>query len=485
MSQVKPSIRVLSEDDIARVHRDSLTILAEVGVRVESGRARELLAKAAGRSSAASGAGDSPIVRLPPLLVEWALKVAPSEVRVFTRDGRPAFHLGPAAGEGTRFGIGVTNLYYQQPADDRVVPFTREHQALSTRLGDALPEFEVISTIGIPQDLPPESADLYATLELAANTLKPLVLLVAEERAFVPVLDLLEELCGELGRRPFVLPYFNPVSPLVINGTTSDKMAAAIGRGLPIIYSNYGMSGATTPITPAGTLALLNAELLAGLVLAQLMRERTPVILGSLPAGFDMKLMMSYYGPETMLLNLACAEMMAYYRLPHCGTSGSGAGWGPDVQAADLFWMNHLTSLVGRSGLAPFVGGNFDSLVFSPAAAVYSDHIIGMARRFAAGFALDDAGTGLAEIAEAGPGGDFFGAGLTMENFRTAVFESPVFPRMTLAAWQEKGGPRADEILRRRTQALLADHRPPDGHDDLIGRGEDLAHKLAPLAAKP
>lgn len=75
-----------------------------------------------------------------------------------------------------------------------------------------------------------------------------------------------------------------------------------------------------------GALAVLNAELLAGLVLAQLIREGAPVILGSLPASFDMHTMMSYYGAETMLLNLACGEMMAHYGVPHCGTSGSGGG---------------------------------------------------------------------------------------------------------------------------------------------------------------
>ncbi|MGE5742238.1 MAG: trimethylamine methyltransferase family protein [Candidatus Aminicenantes bacterium RBG_16_66_30] len=485
MSQVKPVLRVLSDEAVARVHHVSLKILAEVGVRVESSRARDLLLKASGGLSSASEGGDCRTVRLPAPLIEWALRATPSEVSIFTRDRRLAFSLGPEAAGGTRFGIGVTNLRYQDPADDRVVPFTREHQASSTRLGDALSAFDVVSTIGVPQDLPPDSADLYGTLEMAANTLKPLVLLVAEERAFVPVLDLLEELCGEMGERPFVVPYFNPVTPLVINAGTSDKMFAAIERGLPIIYSNYGMSGATTPITPAGTLALLNAELLAGLVLAQLMREGAPVIVGSLPAGFDMKGMMSYYGAETMLLNLACAEMMANYRLPHCGTSGSGAGWGPDLPAADLFWMNHLTSLVGRSGLAPFVGGNFDSLAFSPAAAVYADHVIGLARRFAAGFALDDANLGLAEIFEAGPGGDYFGAGLTMANFRTAAYESPVFPRMTLAGWEERQGPKALDFLRERTVSLLAGHRPPADHDDLIGRGEELARKLTPTAAKP
>ncbi len=171
------------------------------------------------------------------------------------------------------------------------------------------------------------------------------------------------------------------------------------------------------------------------------MREGAPVILGSLPAGFDMATAASYYGPETMLLNLACAEMMAHYRLPHCGTSGSGAGWGADLPAADLFWMNHLTSCLGRAGLAPFVGGNFDSLAFSPTAAVYADHIIRQARRFAAGFALDEEALGLPEIAEVGPGGDFLAADLTLRHFREVAFNSPIFPRLSLEAWQAGGGP--------------------------------------------
>ena len=125
----------------------------------------------------------------------------------------------------------------------------------------------------------------------------------------------------------------------------------------------------------------MNAELLAGLALAQLARPGTPVILGSLPAYFDMRSMQDFYDPHSLLINLACAEMMAHYGLPHAGTSGSGIGWGADLAAAGLLWMNHLTSLLGRSGLAPFVGGNLGSKAFSPAMAVYSheDHRPGAA----------------------------------------------------------------------------------------------------------
>ena len=466
MSRVIPRLTVLSTEQIGEVHDRSLEILAATGVRVDAPAARALLAKA----GMPSGSDDR--VRVPPEIVAWALRAAPPAVTVHRRTGETAFTLGRGS-EGTRFGIGVTNLYYQDPLTDSAVPFTRAHMAACTRLGDALPAFDCVSTIGVPRDLPPSSADLYATLEMAANTTKPLVLLVSEAAAFEPALDLLEAVCGKSPGRPYVVPYFNPISPLVINAATSDKMAASIARGLPIVYSNYGKAAATTPITPAGTLALLNAELLAGLVLAQLMKEGAPVILGSLPAGFDMATAASYYGPETMLLNLACAEMMAHYRLPHCGTSGSGAGWGADLLAADLFWMNHLTSCLGAAGLAPFVGGNFDSLAFSPAAAVYADHVIRQARRFAGGFSLDDESLGLDEIAEAGPGGSFLMAGLTLRHFREAAFTSPVFPRLSLEAWQAKGEPKADAFVRRHTMELMESHPAPPDHDGLIERGED------------
>lgn len=466
--QIRPQLSVLTDAQIAQVHGDSLAILAETGVRVDSPRARSLFVRAVG------GSAEHEAVRLPPELIAWALRVAPRSATICDRRGQVAFTLGPAGQGGARFGIGVTNLYYQDPTTDEVVPFCREHMARCTRLGDALPGFDVISTLGVLRDEPPERADLVAALEMVANTTKPLVLLVSEAEAFEPVLALLEALAGDLGARPFVIPYFNPVTPLVINAETSDKMVAAIARGLPIIYSNYGMAGATTPITPAGTLALLNAELLAGLVLAQLLRAGTPVILGSLPASFDMRGMFTYYGPETMLLNLACAEMMAYYGLPHCGTSGSGAGWGADLLAADGFWLNHLTACVGKVGLAPFVGGNFDSLAFSPAAAVYADHIIRQARRFAGGFALDAAAVGLAEIAAIGPGGNYLMSDLTLRRFRAADDRSPIFPRVRLEEWQARGSPRAADLLRAHTVDLLAHAAPPEDHAELLARGEAL-----------
>jgi trimethylamine--corrinoid protein Co-methyltransferase len=258
----------------------------------------------------------------------------------------------------------------------------------------------------------------------------------------------------------------------VLNSETTMKMDAAIKRGLPLIFSNYGMSGATCPITPAGTLALLTAELLAGLTYSQLVKEGAPVILGSLPAAFDMKNAGSFYSPGTLLLNLACAEMMTLYKIPHCGTSGSGNGWGADLLASTFLCINHFTSCLGAAGMVPFVGGSFDSLVFSPELVVYADDLILQSRRFAAGFSIEDEAVGFSDISQIGPGGNFLLSNLTGKYFRQSQFSSTIWPFLTLDKWQAKGEPPAEQILNQRTRDLLNNLKTPEDRDDILSKGD-------------
>jgi trimethylamine---corrinoid protein Co-methyltransferase len=469
MSLVQPRLEVLDREQVQQIHAYSLRILSTCGVRIDSEDALRLFAQHAGPAAI-----DGDRVRIPGELVEWAIEVAPHSVDVHDRRGGLAFRLpGPA-----RFGVGVTSLHYQDPVSDEVSPFTRKHMESMVRLGHLLPSYDVISTVGVVQDVSPSSSDLYATLDMVANTDKPLVILVSDDEIFPQVLDLLETVSGDLASSPFVMPYLNPISPLVINGGTVFKMRHAVQRNLPVIYSNYGMAGASTPITPASALVLLNAELLAGLTLSQLLREGTPIVLGSLPAIFDMRGMGSFYEPRSYLLDLVCAEMMAYYRLPHCGTSGSGMGWGPDLITAGHQWANHLVSCMGKAGLVPFVGDLLGSKAFSPAVVVYANEVIEQARLLSQGFTLDDASVALGEILEVGPGGSFLMSALTLQHFRDAAFQSEVFPNLTLEKWQERGFPAAQRLLREHTRRLLESLEPPEDHAELMARGEAYIHSI-------
>jgi trimethylamine--corrinoid protein Co-methyltransferase len=462
MNNVRPKLTLLNEEQIQQTHHYALRILSETGVRVDSPSVVELLEKT--KQARVEGR----CVKISSELVERSIQSAPSTIQIYDRRGNPAFNLG---NDRLRFGIGVTALYYQNPTNDELVSFTRKHMRDLTRLGSALPLYDVISTPGIVRDVPEQFGDLYGSLEHLANTTKPLVLLVSDEHNFDPVLRMFEHLHGDLSSQPFVLPYFNPVSPLVMDPGTLLKMETAIGRGLPIIFSNYSMAGASTPLTPAGILSLLLAELLAGLVISQVIKPGTPVVLGMLPVYFDMKGLQTFYDPQSLLLNLACAEIMAHYDLPHCGTSGSGTGWGMDLMAADTYWMNVLTFALTKGGLAPFVGDSLGSKTISPTTIVHVHEIIDQALHFASGFQLDDTQAALDEIAKVGPGGSFLSSPSTLKNYKSGYYVSSVYPRLTMEQWQAEGQPEAIRVLREKTQDLLANLSAPEDYEEVVGKG--------------
>ncbi len=467
-----PKIRFLDEEQQSFVHQNSLQILARTGLKVESDVARDLLAKAIGKPQ------DPEKVFIPADLVEWAIQSAPSNITLYKRDGKKAFHLGSDYTGNTIFGIGVTNTHYQEYRTDKLLQFTREHMKISSRLGEALSEFDVVSTIGIPSDVPPDVADLYGALDMYTNTGKTLVILIMNDGSISYVFDLISNLNTNPFDTPSIITYVNPVTPLILNNGTIRKMIHSIELGFPVAFSNYSMYGATTPAPAIGTLSLMNAELLAGLVLGQLIQEGAPMILGSLPASFDMTTMESPFTPQTFLLNLACAEMMDYYGLPHCGTSGSGAGWGADLPAADMLWMNHLTSSLGRVGLVPFVGSNFESLAFSPAMVIHSNQIIRQVREFSHGIELGNFKDSFDEIMKAGPGGNFLTSEQTLKEMESFAKQENIWKGMTVERWENAGKPKASDRLKEYVEAIMNSLKPPDDYEQIMEKGEAMIRKI-------
>lgn len=473
MNNVRPHLSMLNEEQKQEIHQYTMQLLATTGVRVDSPSAVQMLERQIGRAQV-----DGRTVRIPPELVEWAIKVAPREIQIYDRRGNPQFKIGGEE-DWTRFGIGVTALYFQEPETDTPVLFQRKHMQDMVRVGNKLRHYDMVSTIGVVRDVPDYLTDLIGSLEHFANGIKPLVLLCSDEHKFDDVLRMFETLHGgSLGEKPFIIPYFNPVSPLVMNEGTVDKMKIAIERGLPVIVSNYSLSGATTPITPAGTIAVLLAELLAGLVIGQLYREGAPMFLGMLPVYLDMKTLLNFYDPQSILVSLACAEMMAHYGIPHCGTSGSGTGWGMDLLAAETYWMNTLMFVLTKGGIAPFVGDTLGSKAVSPLTFIYCHELIDQALRFSSGFQLDDAHVGLNEIHQVGPGKGYVSAPTTLKKYRNGYYVSPIFPRWSMEKWIEAGQPSAQKRLRDYGVEFLKDLPAPEDHEELIRKGEEFIEKL-------
>jgi trimethylamine---corrinoid protein Co-methyltransferase len=464
---VRPGLQLLSPGQIDEVHRYSIAILEKTGIKVESKTARSIFEK----SDACKVEND--VVYIQGELINEAIRQAPSNIEVFNKSGDVAFQLGKKQGNETHFGIGVTNTWFQEMEQGQVELFTRKHMQHSTKLGDLLDNYAMISTLGIPSDVSAESSDLYAALDMYTHTTKPLVLLISGEDKINDVFDLLTFLHGDISAKPFCIPYVNPITPLVLNRATTDKMIASIERRLPLMYSNYSMYGGTSPMTEGGSLALLNAELLAGLVFSQLVEAGSKIILGSLPAAFNMSTMGSTYTPTSYLLNLACAEMMDHYEIPHCGTSGSNNGRGADLLASGDLWLNHLSSCMGKIGCAPFVGGNFDSMAFSPTKVVLSNHIIGEARKFARGFTLNEACVNLEEVTAVGHGGNYFTSEQTLASLAELGSTESLWTSLSLEAWKQQAMPTVEQALIETTKELYSKAvQASEAHMDLVKKGE-------------
>jgi len=471
MNNVRPRLTMMNEEQILEAHRNVLKVLSETGVRVDSPSILQMLEWKLGLKS------QDRIIKFPPEVVEDAIKSAPKTIDIYDRRGEHKLKLGE---DRLRFGVGVTALFYQNPVDETLEIFKRQNFRDLVRLGSSLKHYDVISTVGIVRDVPEELGDLYGSLEHIANTTKPLVLLVSDENRFPDVMQMFEMLHGDLGSKPFIIPYFNPVSPLVMNAGTVDKMKVAIERGLPIIFSNYSMAGASTPLTPAGTLTLLMAELLAGLVISQTIKKGAPILLGMLPVYFDMRTMLNFYDPQSILISVACSEMMKFYGIPHCSTSGSGTGWGMDLIAADTYWMNTLALLLSNGHLAPFIGDSLGSKSISPTTFVHTHEIIDQALRIHNGFQLDDANSAVDEIAKVGPGRSFLNQPSTLKNYKTGYYVSGVYPRYSMEKWQDAGAPPARQVLRQKTQDFMAAMTAPEDFEDFIGKGEEFIKKYKP-----
>jgi len=466
-----PELTLLSEEQITKIHENSIRILKDTGIKIESQTAQKIFLK-----SDDVQIKDN-IVYLNSDLVEACIQTAPSQIDVYTKEGNPAFQLGNK--NKTYFGIGVTNTHFQEIETNKIKDFTREHSQICTKLGDILPAYDMISTLGIPSDTDTHKLDLFNALDIYANTSKALVLLINETSSTQKVFELLNELHGDISAKPFILSYVNPITPLILNEATTEKMMISIQNGIPVIFSNYAMYGATTPITEGGTLALLNAELLAGLVFSQLVKKASPIVLGSLPAAFNMVSMGSVYTASSYLLNVACAEMMEHYSIPHCGTSGSGKAWTPDIIATGEYWLNHFTNSIGKSDMVPFIGGNLDSLAFSPVNVVLSNYIIQELRKFAKGFSIGDESKNSSEIQTIGHGGDYLTSPQTLEAITNFNDSNKIWPSFNLDSWRAAGEKKKKKYLIEHSLELYENAKKlSKGNDDLIRKGEEIIQKL-------
>jgi trimethylamine--corrinoid protein Co-methyltransferase len=234
--------------------------------------------------------------------------------------------------------------------------------------------------------------------------------------------------------------------------------------GQPMIVNSLASAGATAPATLAGMLAVQNAEILAGIVLTQLIRKGTPVVYGSGSSCADMRSgMLSVGAPEMAINNIMIAQMARFYRIPSRGVGTLTDAKAVDVQAGYESMMNLLAAQSAGVDFILHAVGSLETInSISYEKFVIDEEMIGMVRRIGRGVAVDEQTLAMEVIREAGPCGQFLDKDHTFEHFERELFFPRLGNRDSYDRWKEKGAAPLQQAAGQQCRQILEAYRPPD-----------------------
>lgn len=462
-----PSFRYTSDTDLQRIHAAALEILDEPGLRVITEEARTaLLAGGATQTS-------DDVIHFPADLVERAIESAPKQITIFDRNGNEAMRLG----EGNAyFGAGVTCLYFIDPVSGERVEYSVPNMADATKLADALDGIDFIASPGTTRatdEMPIQLVNQYEFRAMASNTTKPLVILIADGPSQEDAYEMAALVSGSpaaFEAKPWVVPYLNTVSPLMIAEETCDKLIISAKRGLPVACQAAPQIGATAPIHPVGAVVLSAAETLAGLVITQVVNPGSPFISGVVPFAMDMRWAnVSTGGPPGLAFQTIMADLCHFmWHLPMVGV-GAGAADSklPDQQKA--LESTYYTFGAVLSGVdMMFDAGSYETaLSWSPEALVLDNEVISMIRTFVGGYEVNDETLSVGPIRDVGPGEHFLAHPQTLGAFRD-VWQPSLLSWEARTDWNDRGSTNMGERARLKAVELIQTHQPEPLSDAVL-----------------
>jgi trimethylamine--corrinoid protein Co-methyltransferase len=266
----------------------------------------------------------------------------------------------------------------------------------------------------------------------------------------------------ELREKPFLLHYAEPISPLLYNDESVDKLLFCAERGIPVTYLPSPNTGGGGPITLAGALALGNAECLAGLVLSQLVRPGAFFLYGMNTAALDMKsAIVSYGAPEWPAGMAAWTDMARYYDLPAWGAAGATDSKVVDAQAGLEAAVSIMAAFLTRCNLVHDVGYIEYGTTSSMEMLVVCDEIIRDVRFIMEGVEVSERTLAREAIHRAKPGGGFLADDHTLDNWRWAQWRPALIDRMRYDRWVEKGSKDMTARANERARQILEEHEVP------------------------
>ncbi|MFO7715209.1 trimethylamine methyltransferase family protein [Desulfosarcina sp.] len=254
-----------------------------------------------------------------------------------------------------------------------------------------------------------------------------------------------------------------------------DRMLGAImvyaKAGMPQLISSLSIAGATSPVTMEGTLVVQNAEVLAGIVLTQLICEGTPVVFSGSSSAAAMRYgTLSIGAPEMAVNTAATAQMARFYGIPSRGGGAITDSKLPDAQAGMESMMSQLMATLSGVHFVLHSAGILEGyMTASYEKFIIDDEICGMCKRIKRGENADPQKLALDVIAQVGPGGEYLTHMHTFQNFRKEFYTPIMEQKESYAGWKAKGGESMERVANRKWKQILESYQEPSLPAEALG----------------
>lgn len=268
---------------------------------------------------------------------------------------------------------------------------------------------------------------------------------------------------AQIREHPALLSLINVSSPRRFDDRMLGAVKVYARARQALLITPFLMAGAMSPVSLAGTLALQNAEALAGIALVQMINPGTPIIYGSFMTNIDLQSGAPVFGsPESQLALITGRQMADFYGLPYRSGGTYSSSKIADAQAGYESIQVMLPTVLSQVNFVLHAAGWLENgLVAGYEKFVLDCELLGMYHTWANGLDLSDEAFAFDAMQEVPPGGHFLGAQHTMRHFRTAFYRAELFDYNSAEQWELNGALDANQRATARWKKLLADYQPP------------------------
>jgi trimethylamine---corrinoid protein Co-methyltransferase len=460
-------LEVLSEEQVSLIHQGAMTVLQETGIKVLNKKALKLLSQ-----NDCVVDFDKKLVKMPASLIEECLRKAPSSFYVRSRESKHDVVIG---GDRLYFrlfaGMNSVDLETWEPSTP-----TKQDLYDYMIIVDALPNLHMVGCYpyfgfkGLDENMKiPE--------EIAAkirNTSKiPLQCFTGGSHFYTA--KMMSVVNSE------AIGVCHCAAPLTYYEDSIDAMFTWIDSGFPVYICSGSVAGGSSPATIAGSSVSNNAELIAGVVMAQLKKPGSRTMVGNFVFPQNMVNGSPLFGDICAALHAAAFnQVWRSFKIPTAvSTTGLTSSKIMDYQCGYEKSMLALISALSGASIIDFHGGLSGELTAHPIQAILDDDVAGMIGRFIEGIEVNDETIATDLIKEVGPiPGHFLSKEHTRKWWKKEQYSTSVADRLTYPEWIKSGKKTAIDYAKVKYDEILKTHKPDPLTDKQDKEIEDILEEI-------